>query len=139
VAAPKTVPRVQPTKASDALSPAPEPTPTPHARTVVVPDGTPLSVKLLKKLSSRDANKGQQVDFVATSDLVVDGALVVKEGAPAWGYVTKAVAQLLTRAGTLEFSIERVKGANGQEIPRPDPGQRSRDRRRCRVSRDGRG
>lgn len=88
------------------------------AAQVVVQDGTKLRLRLDQTLSSATAEEGQTVELSVTDAVSVDGVAVVPEGARATGTVVLAQEKRrMGRAGKLDFSVDRVRGANGQWLP----------------------
>lgn len=79
---------------------------------VTVPGGTEVKLHLSRALSSDVARKGDRVDFETISDVSVDGRVVIKKGAAAWGKITDATSQRLVRAGHLDFTVDSVKAIN---------------------------
>ncbi|MGO4884303.1 MAG: PEGA domain-containing protein [Bryobacteraceae bacterium] len=81
---------------------------------VMIPDGTPVRVRLEENLSSATADLGQTVDFKVTQEVRVGDAIVVANGAPATGSIVDVQEKRrLGRAGKLDFSIERVQMVDG--------------------------
>jgi hypothetical protein len=60
--------------------------------------GTPVSLISVEDLSGKTAEKGGPIEFVLAGDLRVDGAVIAKAGAQAWGRV----------------NYDAVPGANGE-------------------------
>ena len=110
-----------PAKAVPSAGPAVEApvsaTPPPAPKQVTVAAGTELKVQLAKAISSDQSKVGDLLEFAAVSDFLADGETVIKRGTVAWGKITKATSQRFTRAGSLEFTIDSIKGVDGTEIP----------------------
>ena len=83
---------------------------------VTIASGTAVKVQIVEKISSQDALVGQQVQFTAAADVVVDGETAIQRDAVAWGKITKVVPQRLVRSGTLEFTIDTIRAVDGQDI-----------------------
>jgi len=84
----------------------------------VLDDGTPVKLTLLNQLSSADARQGQNIQFSVENDLVLNGVTILHRGAPVTGVVVEAEKRRrLGRAGTLNFTINSIKLANGQDVP----------------------
>lgn len=81
-----------------------------------VKPGTPVLVENVAALSSRTATVGQAVEFRVVEAIVVNGRVVIPVGATVWGKVTVASRKALVKSGKLEFSIDRVKTADGSYI-----------------------
>jgi hypothetical protein len=85
---------------------------------VQVPDGTKMRLRLDQTLSSATADEGQTVELSVAEAVTVDGVTVVQEGARATGTVVVAQEKRrMGRAGKLDFSVDRVRGVNGQWLP----------------------
>lgn len=85
---------------------------------VVVPDGTKVRVRLDQTLSSATADEGQTVELSVADAIRVDGVMAVAEGARATGTVVMAQEKRrMGRAGKLDFSVDRIRAANGEWIP----------------------
>jgi hypothetical protein len=84
----------------------------------VVPDGTKVRVRLDQTLSSATADEGQTVELSVMDAVVVDGVTLIPEGARGTGTVVIAQEKRrMGRAGKLDFSVDRVRAANGQWLP----------------------
>src|SRR5206468_7030305 len=61
---------------------------------------------------------GQRFSFQVTSDVAVNGTMVIGKGAIGWGKVTNAAeAKGFGRAAKLEFVLDYVTAFNGEHIP----------------------
>jgi hypothetical protein len=88
------------------------------AAQVTVPDGTKIRVRLDQTLSSGTTEQGQTVELSVTEPVKVDGQVVIPEGSRVTGTVTEAQEKRhMGRAGKLDFSIDRVRAADGEWIP----------------------
>jgi len=65
----------------------------------VIPAGTSISVQLPAEISTKTAKVGQRLTANLTSDLVVDGKVVAKAGAPVQGSVTEVISGSKTIGG----------------------------------------
>jgi hypothetical protein len=85
----------------------------------VLPDGYPIELATARTVSSESDNPGELVEFVVKHDVVVGDVLLLPEGTSVYGRVV--ASRLNDRAkglvGMLEFRLESLKLANGQEIP----------------------
>ncbi len=85
----------------------------------VLRDGTPVQLRLSRTVSSESDQPGEIVEFTLRKDLVVGNTIVMPVGTEVYGVVI--TAQLEDRAtgagGVLEFRLQSLKLANGQEIP----------------------
>lgn len=84
---------------------------------VVVPAGTPIRVRLLEHLNSQFTKDGERLRLEVVEDVIVNGRVVVRQGAAAWGLVGDArPAKGWGRKGKVEFSIDQVEGADGYPL-----------------------
>lgn len=84
---------------------------------VLVPENTELTVRLVRPVTSANARVEDKVDLEVVRDVVIDGVVVFKKGAPARGTVTAAAnARSFGRSGNLAFTIESVEAVNGQAV-----------------------
>jgi hypothetical protein len=111
-------PTTPPTSAPTAESPKPVPVAAEQSgRELVLRDGTEVKLKLTKPISSADARVGDRVELEASEDVVVDGVVLIKKGAPAVGQVTEAQPRKsFGRRGKLNFTIDYVKTVDGQNV-----------------------
>jgi hypothetical protein len=88
------------------------------AAQVNIPDGTKLRVRLDQTISSSTAEQGQTVELSVTEPVKVGDEIVIPEGSRVTGTVTQAQEKRhMGRAGKLDFSIDRVRAADGEWIP----------------------
>jgi hypothetical protein len=81
---------------------------------VMIPDGTRIRVHLEEDVSSDAAQLGAPVEFAVTDEVRVGDSVVIARGARATGNIVKVSAsRRLSRAGQLDFTIERVQAADG--------------------------
>jgi hypothetical protein len=86
------------------------------AQFLILPDSTPVRMKLGRALSSSDAQVGDEVDLEVSEDVVVDGFLIIAKGANATGVVNEAEPKkALGRGGKLGVLVRSVRLANNQE------------------------
>jgi hypothetical protein len=57
----------------------------------MLPDGTPIKLRLNRNLSSADARAGDTVDLEVLDEVMVNGTVVITRGSTALGTVTDAV------------------------------------------------
>jgi hypothetical protein len=88
------------------------------AAQVTIPDGTKIRVRLEQTISSATADQGQGVDLSVTEAVKIGNEVVIPEGARVTGTVTLAQEKRhMGRAGKLDFSIDRVRAADGEWVP----------------------
>jgi hypothetical protein len=86
------------------------------ATPLVLNDGTPVRMRLMRTVTSADSNVGDTIDFEVLEDIVVDGRLVVARGAVALATVTEAQSKRrMGRAGKLNINIDYVRLANNDK------------------------
>ncbi len=91
-------PRVTPDTPSDKPSP------------LVLPEATPVKLKLLHTLNSKTVVEGDPLNFALAENLIVNDQLAVKAGAVAIGRVSKAKpARTLGRGGQLLLEMQYLK------------------------------
>jgi hypothetical protein len=84
---------------------------------LILPEGTPIKVKTLKELSSKKAQVGDIVYFRLVENLQIDSITAIDSTAEVIGEVIEAgKARSLGRPGKLDFTIDNVKAADGQNI-----------------------
>jgi hypothetical protein len=85
---------------------------------ITIPDGTRLRIRLDQTISSATADEGQTVELSVTEPVKVGDVTVIPEGARVTGTVTEAQEKRrMGRAGKLDFSLDRVRAADGEWIP----------------------
>lgn len=85
---------------------------------IELPSGTKIPCRLDQNISSATAEEGQTVQLVATEEVRVGDVVVIPQGAPVIGTVTQALAKRrMGRTGKLDFSIDKVRTADGKYIP----------------------
>jgi hypothetical protein len=103
--------------ATTAAAPAkPKPAPVPAGpKDYVIPAGTSLSVQLPAEISTKTAKRGQRLTGNLTSDIVVDGKVVAKAGAPVQGSITEVISGSKTIGGkpTLGLSFDSLTFEGG--------------------------
>jgi Glycine zipper 2TM domain len=119
--APKPAPRRSSSGGGSSAEPS-KPAPAPVAagpKNYTVPSGTSISVQLPTELSTKTAQVGQRLTAYLTSDLVVDGKLLAKAGAPMQGAVTQVISGSRTVGGkpTLGLTFDNLTFADGGDRP----------------------
>jgi hypothetical protein len=79
-------------------------------------DGTPIELRLARRLSSADAQVDERVNFEVLEDVVVKGALVIPKGSVALGTITEAQSKRrMGRGGKLGVELDSVRLADGEK------------------------
>jgi hypothetical protein len=90
---------------------------TPAAGMVVLREGTLVKLKLLHTLNSKTVVVDDPLNFAVAEDVVVDGSVLIKAGAPATGRVWQAKpARTLGRGAELRLHLDHVK-AGAVRVP----------------------
>jgi hypothetical protein len=87
--------------------------------TVLLPDGTPVPVRLVTVIDSESLTSGDPVPFEVLRDVVFDGAVVIERGTSVTGAVVRARRAhlgFLQHHGELEFTFTQTTAVNGQVI-----------------------
>lgn len=88
------------------------------AQEVMLPDGTALQISLVKDISSKDAQRGDVVEFTVDDDVVTDGQTVIKKGAIAKGSIIYAEkGGYMGKSGKLALQIDSTTTVDGETIP----------------------
>lgn len=76
----------------------------------VLPEATPVKLKLLHPLHSKTATEGDPVNFTVAEDVLLNGRPLVKTGAVAIGLVGQAKpARTFGRGGQLSLAMQYVR------------------------------
>jgi hypothetical protein len=90
--------------------------PTALSKGFVLGDGTAVTLRLGRSLSSADAHAGDRVDFEVAEEVSVNRIVVIPKNSPASGTVITAhKKRRMGRAGKLDVSIESVQLADGEK------------------------
>ena len=88
------------------------------AQEIKLPSGTRLSCRLEQTISSATAEQGQQVQLSTTEDVKVGDRVVIPQNSTVIGTVVEAQEKRrMGRTGKLDFSIDKVRAADGEYIP----------------------
>ncbi len=89
--------------------------PTAPSKGFVLQDGTAVTLRLGRSLSSADAHAGDQVDFEVAEEVSVNRIVVIPKDSPASGSViTAQKKRRMGRAGKVDVSIDGVRLADGE-------------------------
>lgn len=87
------------------------------ANTFVIPDGTPVKLRISRNLSSADAKTGETVDFEVLEDVKLNDILIIPRGGVALGTVTRAKPKgRMGKGGKLDITIDSVRLISGDKI-----------------------
>ncbi|GAC1658380.1 MAG: hypothetical protein NVS9B15_20020 [Acidobacteriaceae bacterium] len=85
---------------------------------IEIPAGTKVSCRLEQTISSATAEQGQQVQLSTTEDVKVGDAVVIPQNSAVLGTIVQAQEKRrMGRTGKLDFSIDKVRAADGEFIP----------------------
>jgi hypothetical protein len=88
------------------------------SRKLLVKDGTPIKLKLKRGVYSQYAKISDEVEYLVDDELVVNGKIVVPEGAIVKGKVVSAEhKRRMGRGGKIDISADSIKLFNSQSIP----------------------
>jgi len=90
--------------------------PTGPSRGFVLQDGTAVTLRLGRSLSSADAHAGDRVDFEVAEEISVNRIVVIPKDSPASGTVIEAhKKRRMGRAGKLDVTIDSVQLVDGEK------------------------
>ena len=85
---------------------------------LLVKDGTPIKLKLKRGVYSQYAKIGDEVDYLVDEEVVVNGKIIIPEGAIVKGKVVSAEhKRTMGRGGKIDITAESVSLFNSQSIP----------------------
>ena len=88
------------------------------AADVVLPEGTPVRLRIMRTVSSATATEGDKVDFQTLDDVSSAGAVVIPKGSTAIATITNAEAKKrMARGGKLSLNIDYVTLPNNDRVP----------------------
>jgi uncharacterized protein YcfJ len=97
-----------PQEAVQVVPPAPPPPPPPVAKTVVIPAGTVIPIRMVDTLDSSKTQSNTPFHGTLASDLIVDGMIAAKTGSAVTGRVITA-KDATHFSGSSELSIELTR------------------------------
>jgi len=90
----------------------------PPSQKLLVKDGTPIKLKLKRGVYSQYAKIGDEVDYLVDEELIVNGKIIVPEGAIVKGKVVSAEhKRTMGRGGKIDISADSINLFNSQSIP----------------------
>jgi hypothetical protein len=89
-----------------------------HKPSSILEDGTPVSLRLITAVKSKQAQVGDAAEFVLDHDLWNRALLLAREGTSVEAVVVEASkAKWGSRGGKLAIDIQSIKLLNGQRVP----------------------
>jgi hypothetical protein len=88
---------------------------------ILVPSGTSVSVRLNGNYNSDDYEIGNNLKFIVSDDVVVDGQIVIPHGAPADGEITNlkrmgSCTDCASPYQSIEIMVSRAKAVDGTYV-----------------------
>src|SRR5208337_3207384 len=84
---------------------------------LIIPDGTPVKLRLAESVSSAHARVGDPLDFVVVRDVGVQGFTVIPAGTMAHGSVTGVKGRrFLGMGGQVSLKLDSVDLVNGDQV-----------------------
>jgi hypothetical protein len=81
-------------------------------------EDTPIRVRLVRTMSSKDAKVDERVEFEVFDDVKIGGVVVIERGTMAIATVTEAhPKRRMGRAGKLKMNIDYVRVTSGEKVP----------------------
>ncbi len=85
--------------------------------TLVLADGTPVSLQLEETVSSAHARVGDPLSFIVVDDVTINGFTVIPAGSKATGSLTRVHGRrVLGMGGKLVLNVDSVELANGDHV-----------------------
>ena len=85
---------------------------------LLVKDGTPIKLKLKRGVYSQYAKIGDEVEYLVDEEVIVNGKIIVPEGAIVKGKVVSAEhKRRMGRGGKIDISADSINLFNSQKIP----------------------
>jgi hypothetical protein len=83
---------------------------------LILPDATPVRLKLTRTISSADAHPDDHIEFTVLDDVIVNGTLLIPRGAKAFGTVTQVEPKKSTmKSGKLDLNIDYARLADNEK------------------------
>ena len=84
---------------------------------MVIPDGTPVKLQMVRTISSAHARKGDRLDFVVVKDVTVGGFTIIQAGTIASGSVIGVKGKrLFGIGGKIIIKLDSVKLITGDDV-----------------------
>jgi hypothetical protein len=89
-----------------------------YPQDLVLPEGTPVRLRIMHTLSSATAQEGNKIDFHTIDDVSVGGTIVIPKDSVAIATITAAEAKKrMARGGKLSINIDYVMLKGTDKIP----------------------
>jgi hypothetical protein len=96
----------------------PQQTPPTTDLSKILPEATPVRMRMSRTVSSADAQVGENVDFETLDDVKAGGYVVIPSGSVAIATITDAVSKKrMARGGRLSMNIDYVRLPTGGKLP----------------------
>jgi hypothetical protein len=87
------------------------------AKTIKIPDSTPIPLSLMDSLSSASNDVDDPVHFEVIDDVKVNDVVVIPKGSTATGHVVESEGRKrMGRGGKLNFAVDYVKAPDGTNV-----------------------
>jgi PEGA domain len=84
----------------------------------ILPEGTPVRMRINRTVSSANAQVGDNVDFETLDDVKVGEIVVIPKGSTAMATITAAQPKRrMARGGKLDMNIDYVRLPSGEKLP----------------------
>jgi LssY C-terminus len=84
---------------------------------LVIPDGTPVKLQMVRTISSAQAREGDHLDFVVVKDVTVGGSTIIQAGTVASGSVVRVEGKrILGIGGKVVIKLDSVDLLTGDEV-----------------------
>lgn len=105
----------EPAPAASAPPPAATPTPAAQTLAVALADGIPVALRLAHDIPN-DAKAGMPLKFEVTKEVVVDGAVVIAQGAAVTGSIAEEGKRAIVSLKKMTFELSDVEAAGGKKL-----------------------
>jgi hypothetical protein len=84
---------------------------------LIIPDHTPIDLRLTKTISSAHARSGDPLDFMVAKDVTVEGFTIIRAGTVARGSVSEVTGKrFLGLGGKLKIRLQSVELITGEHV-----------------------
>src|SRR5579863_2811827 len=83
---------------------------------LVIPDGTPVNLRMVRTISSAHARTGDHLDFVVVKDVTVGGFTIIQAGTIASGSVLGVKVKLITGDEVALQARKEIKGRSRSKL-----------------------